>query len=79
MHHPTQGIAAVQHAARAHDDVGALDGKRVHGAGVLNVSCPVDGIVHPDAVHDQKDSVGLEAAQHWADAALLAHLEVDLA
>ena len=78
MHHPTQGVAAVQHAARAHDHVGALDGKRVHGAGVLNVPCTVDGVVHPDAVHDQQDPVRLETSQHGADAALLAHLKVDL-
>ena len=38
MHHPAQGVAAVQHTAGPHDHLGLGHGKRIHRTRILEVS-----------------------------------------
>ena len=78
VHHTTQGIAAVQHTAWTHQHVGADDRKWVDASCILDVARPVNGVVHADPIDHEKDPVGLKTSENRADAALLAHLKMDL-
>ena len=76
--HTSERVAAVQHAARPHDDLCLGHGKRVDGGGILKMSSAVNGVVHPHTIHHKQHSVGLKSTQDRADSALLAHLQMDL-
>ena len=78
MNHPSEGVTAIHHTARAHDHLRLCDGKRIQSSRILEVARTVDGVVHAYAINNQQHPIGFKATQNGADPALLAHLQMNL-
>ena len=57
---PAHGIATEQNAVGAEQHVGALEDVGVDGDGILQVTAPVNGIVHPHTIDNKQHAVGFE-------------------
>ena len=71
---PAHGIASEQNAVGPQEHIGAIQNVGVDGDGILQMTAPVNRVVHANAVDNKQHAVGLKPPQNRRAATLLALL-----
>ena len=74
---PAHGIATEQNAVGPQEHICAIQDVGIDGDGILQMTAPVNGVVHANAVDNKQYPVGLKPPQNRRTTTLLALLDQD--